>query len=35
MLLPPPAGLRNELHLLAITFRPLVWRRDDSIRKAA
>jgi hypothetical protein len=35
MLVPPPAGLHGEPHLLAITFRPLVWRRDEAIRKAA
>lgn len=35
MLVPPVAGLNREPHLLAITFRPLVWRREDAMRKAA
>lgn len=35
LLVPPPAGLANEPHLLAITFRPIVRRGEGTLRKAA
>jgi len=35
MLVPPAAGLGGEPHLLAVTFRPLVWRRGEALQKAA
>ena len=35
LLVPPASGLGGEPHLLAITFRPIVRRGEDSLRKAA
>jgi hypothetical protein len=35
MLAPPQPQLAREPHLLAITFRPIVRRRADALRKAA
>lgn len=35
MLAPPPNGVGDVPHLLAIVFRPLVWRQASQFRKAA